>query len=197
VEETTEEMLQSVFAVNVFALWHTVRPALHHMRTRGRGHILMVSSMAGKVGFPFNSAYVAAKHAVVGFTHALRAELVETGIHASVICPGGVETDFAAVTEGGPLAAILAEAGAATRRIAQERDLPLVPVEGVLSPDAVASRIVECLHLPVAEVYTHRGAAAFAALAASDREAAERLQQAAILGETEVYNQKKKSTKNR
>jgi uncharacterized protein len=189
VEETTDEMLQDMFAVNVFALWFATRPALRLMRQRGSGHIITVSSMAGKLGFPFNSAYVAAKHAAVGFTHALRAELVETGIHASVVCPGGVNTTFTSVTEGGPLQELFAAAGPAILRIAEERDLPLTPVEGVLPPDDVAAKIVQCIEHPVAEVYTHRGSAEFAALAARDREEAERFQRAAVLAETLAHRQ--------
>ena len=189
VEETTDEMLQNIFAVNVFALWFTARPALRHMRQRGSGHIITVSSMAGKLGFPFNSAYVAAKHAAVGFTHALRAELTETGIHASVVCPGGVNTEFASVTEGGPLQELFAAAGPAIRRFAEERGLPLAPVEGVLPADDVAAKIVQCIEHPVAEVYTHRGSAEFSALAARDREEAERFQRAAVLAETLAYRQ--------
>jgi short-subunit dehydrogenase len=159
------------------------------MRQRRSGHIITVSSMAGKLGFPFNSAYVAAKHAAVGFTHALRAELVETGIHASVVCPGGVNTAFASVTEGGPLQELFAVAGPAIRRFAEERDLPLTPVEGVLPADDVAAKIVQCIEHPVAEVYTHRGSAEFSALAARDREEAERFQRAAVLAETLAHRQ--------
>lgn len=187
VEETTDDMLRELFAVNVFALWNTTRPALRHMRERGRGHIITVSSMAGKLGFPFNSAYVAAKHAAVGFTHALRAELAETGIHASVVLPGGVSTDFASVTEGGPLAELFAAAGPAARRIAEERGLPHVPVEGILPPGVIAAKILGCIDHPVAEVYTHGGSAEFAALAARDREEAERFQRASVLGDHEAY----------
>lgn len=187
IEETDDDMLHRIFAVNVFALWNTTRPALRHMRERGRGHIITVASMAGKLGFPFNSAYVAAKHAAVGFTHALRAELAETGIQASVILPGGVDTDFNRVTEGGSMEEFFAAAGPAARRIAGERELPRVPVEGVLPPDRIAAKILECIEHPAAECYTHQGSAEFAALAARDREESERFQRAGVLGEAEAY----------
>ena len=63
-EETTDETIRSMFAVNVYSLWHTTRPALPHMKARGSGHIINISSIAGKIGLPYNSAYVAAKHAL-------------------------------------------------------------------------------------------------------------------------------------
>ena len=191
IEDTTDEVLRSIFAVNAFSLWYTTRPALRQMRKQGNGHIINVASMAGKLGYPFNSAYVAAKHACVGFTHALRAELMETGIHASVVCPGGVLTDWASVTEGGPMLPLFSASGPSIKRIAAERGISLPPVEGLLSADAIAEKIVECIHYPVAEVFTHRGAAEFVRLAAENREKAELHQLPVVLGEREVYRRMK------
>ena len=73
VEDTTDAILGNMFAVNVYSLWYTTRPILRHMKLQGNGHIINVASIAGKIGFPFNNAYVAVKYACVGFTHALRA----------------------------------------------------------------------------------------------------------------------------
>jgi short-subunit dehydrogenase len=157
------------------------------MKQQGSGHIINIASMAGKVGYPYNSAYVAAKHACVGFTHALRLELAETGIHASVVCPNGVMTDWAAVTEGGSMLPFFSASGPIIKRIAAERGVSLPAIEGVLPADVVAQRILECIAHPVAEVYTHKGAKEFAELAARDREAAEAQQLPVVLGEREVY----------
>jgi uncharacterized protein len=187
VEDTTDAMIENMFAVNVFPLWYTCRPALPHMKRQGSGHIITVASMAGKVGFPYNSAYVAAKHAAVGFTHALRLELADTGIHASVVCPAGVMTEWALMTEGGSMLPLFSESGPIIRRIARERNLPVPDIEGVMAPEAVAEKIIECIRHPVPEVYTHAGSKEFALLAATDREAAERRQLAVVLGEREVY----------
>jgi short-subunit dehydrogenase len=178
-----------MFAVNVFSLWHTTRPVLRHMKSRGSGHIVNIASIAGKIGLPYNSAYVAAKHAVVGFTHALRTELMETGVHATVVCPAGVLTDWAAATEGGPILELFSKSGPAIRSVARERNLPLPPIQGVISPEAVAEKIVTCLHHPVAELYTHEGSHAFSMMAAGNREEAERHQLAVALGERMVYEQ--------
>jgi short-subunit dehydrogenase len=189
VEDTTDEIIQSMFAVNVFSLWYTTRPALRQMKQQGNGHIVNIASIAGKIGFPFNSAYVAAKHAVVGFTHALRLELAETGIHASVVIPAGVLTEWASVTEGAPMLPMFSASGPVIKKIAEERGVSLPPIEGVLTAEAVVEKIVACLHHPVAEVYTHRGSHEFVVLSARDHEQAERHQIPVVLGERTIYEQ--------
>jgi NAD(P)-dependent dehydrogenase (short-subunit alcohol dehydrogenase family) len=187
VEDTTDEMIENMFAVNTFALWYTARPALRVMKRQGSGHVITVASMAGKVGFPFNSAYVAAKHAAVGFSHALRLELLGTPLLASVVCPGGVDTAWARVTEGAPMLPLFSESGPIIKRIVAERGASLPEIEGVISPDRVAAAIYECILQPAPEVFTHRGSKEFAQLAAVDRQEAERLQAPIVEGERAVY----------
>jgi len=191
VEDTTDKTIANTFSVNVFSLWYTTRPALRYMKRQGSGHIINIASMAGKLGYPYNSAYVAAKHACVGFTHALRQELAETGIHASVVCPAGVLTDWANVTEGGSMLPLFSESGPIIKKIAAQRGVSLPPIEGLLPPEAVAEKIVECMRHPVAEVYTHKGAREFVILAAGHREKAEAHQLPVALGERQVYDKVK------
>jgi short-subunit dehydrogenase len=57
------------------------------MVERGRGHIVNISSMAGKTGVPFNSVYSSTKHGLVGFSWSLREELRSHGVGVSVVCP--------------------------------------------------------------------------------------------------------------
>lgn len=192
VEDTTDEVIGHMFAVNVYSLWYTTRPALRYMKRQQSGHIINIASMAGKLGYPYNSAYVAAKHACVGFTHALRQELTETGIHASVVCPGGVLTDWASLTEGGSMLPMFSESGPIIKRIAAERGMSLPPIEGVQPPERVAEKIVECMRHPVAEVYTHKGSREFVVLAAGEREKAEAHQLPVVIGEREVYERIKR-----
>ncbi len=187
VEDTTDEMIEHMFRLNAFALWYTTRPALVQMKKQGTGHIINMASMAGKIGYPFNSAYVAAKHACVGFTHALRMELVETDIHASVVCPAGVNTPWASMTEGGPMLPFFHASGPIIKEIARSRNLPLPAIEGLLPPEQVAKKILECIYNPVAELYIHAGSEEFVRLAARDRPAAEREQLPVVLGERAVY----------
>ncbi len=191
VEETTDEIIEHMFAVNAYALWYTTRPTLAYMRRQGNGHIINVASLAGKLGFPYNSAYVAAKHACVGFTHALRMELVGTNIQASVVCPGGVRTDWASSTEGGPMLPLFSESGPIIKALATESGQPLPPIEGVITPERVARDIVECIRNPVAEVYPQKGSREFVVLSAQEREQAERYQIPVVLGEREAYERMK------
>jgi short-subunit dehydrogenase len=187
VQGTSDETLEEMFRVNVFSLWYTVRPVLVVMKAQGSGHIINIASIAGKIAFPYNSAYVAAKHAVVGFTHALRLELMETNIHASVVCPAGVLTEWASLTEGGSMLELFHQAGPRIKQIAAERGLPLAPVEGVIHAERVAETILGCIRTPVAEVYTHAGSREFVLLSTEQREKAEAYQRAAVLGEREAY----------
>ena len=192
IEDTTDTMIENMFAVNVYSLWYTTRPALAHMKKQRSGHIINIASMAGKLGYPYNSAYVAAKHACVGFTHALRLELAGTGINATVVCPAGVLTDWANVTEGGAMLPLFSESANIVKKIAADRGISLPPIEGVISPEVVAQKILECIYKPVAEVYTHKGSKEFAVLAAQDREKAEQHQIPVVLGERELYGKIKR-----
>ena len=187
VEDTTDAVLHSMFDVNVFSLWYTTRPALQYMKSQGSGHIINIASMAGKIGYPYNSAYVAAKHACVGFTLALRQELLETGIHATVVCPASVATEWANVTEGGSMRSMFSESGKHIKRIAAERRISLPEIEGLKSAEEVAASIVDCIHHPVAEVFTHQGSKEFVLSATENREVAEHRLLPIVLGEREAY----------
>ncbi len=194
VEDTSDDMIQKMFRLNVYPLWYTIRPALGYMKKQQGGHIVNVASMAGKIAFPFNSAYVAAKHAVVGFTHALRLELMDTGIHATAVCPAGVKTAWAEVAEGGDMLQFFSRSGVAIKRIAQEQNLSLPRVEGVRTADQIAGAIIDVLHNPVAELYTHKGSHELVQIGAERRESLEEIQRAVVLGEREVYDEMKKKT---
>jgi NAD(P)-dependent dehydrogenase (short-subunit alcohol dehydrogenase family) len=64
------------------------------MRRKGSGCLLQIASSAGLRGFAFTSAYTAAKHAMVGLSRALHAELRPAGIDVYAVCPGFVDTDI-------------------------------------------------------------------------------------------------------
>lgn len=96
--ERTVDMPSSQFAammdVNYMGTVRCTKAVLPHMLARGEGHIINVASMAGKVGSPKSAGYTATKHAVLGFTNALRMELAGTGIAVSAVNPGPVNTPF-------------------------------------------------------------------------------------------------------
>lgn len=93
-EDTPVAQLDEMVDVNVRGLFHTVRAALPHLKTRGAGDIITVASEAGRRGLPDEAAYVATKFASVGFTRSLDHELRGLGIRCTNICPGGVATNF-------------------------------------------------------------------------------------------------------
>lgn len=88
----TEENWDWHFNLNVKSAFHCVRAYLPGMLEKKWGRIINVASTAGKVGYPYVSAYVAAKHAVVGFTRALAMETAEQGVTVNAVCPSFVDT---------------------------------------------------------------------------------------------------------
>src|SRR4051812_20601931 len=76
-----------ILAINLSSAFHTVRLALPVMRRNGFGRIVNVASAHGLVASPFKSAYVAAKHGIVGFTKAVALEVAEEPITCNAICP--------------------------------------------------------------------------------------------------------------
>lgn len=86
------EKYDLIIALNQSSVFHTTRLALPMMRKVGWGRIINIASAHGLVGSPFKSAYVAAKHAVVGLTKVTALETAEENITANTICPGYVLT---------------------------------------------------------------------------------------------------------
>jgi 3-oxoacyl-[acyl-carrier protein] reductase len=68
------------------------------MKEEGRGHIVNISSTSGTKGYLYQAAYCAGKHALMGFSRSLALECRPHSIHVTVLCPGGVDTDFIAGT---------------------------------------------------------------------------------------------------
>jgi len=87
------ERIELVVRVNLLAPLLLAQAVLPGMRSRGRGHIVNIASLAGKIGLPFAAAYAATKAGLIQFTHSLRTELAGTPVGASVICPGFVSDD--------------------------------------------------------------------------------------------------------
>lgn len=89
----TREELTSMVDVNLTApllLTHRVTPG---MLERGRGHVVFIASVAGKIGPAFNEPYAATKAGLIGLTQSLRAEYLEAPVGFSVVCPGFVAGD--------------------------------------------------------------------------------------------------------
>lgn len=92
-KETDMAVYQKLMDVDVMGQIAVTKAVLPHMLGRGAGHIAVTASVAGKVGVPQRTGYCAAKHAVMGFFDALRAEVEDSGVHVSTIVPGFIKTD--------------------------------------------------------------------------------------------------------
>ena len=88
----TLETWNRIFAVNVTGVFLCTKAFLPGMVERGWGRVVNVASIAGKTGGPYISAYAASKHAVIGFTRSVAAEVATTGVTVNAVCPGYVDT---------------------------------------------------------------------------------------------------------
>ena len=94
-EEGDDAEIRAQFDANVFGLFALTRAVLPGLRERRRGHIINITSVAGLVGFPGSGHYAASKHAVEGWSDALRAEVQPLGIGVTCVEPGPFRTDWA------------------------------------------------------------------------------------------------------
>jgi 3-hydroxybutyrate dehydrogenase len=92
VEEFPIERWDAVIATNLSAAFHAIRAALPHMKARNWGRIVNIASAHGLVASAQKSAYVAAKHGIVGLTKVVALETATTGVTCNAICPGWVLT---------------------------------------------------------------------------------------------------------
>ncbi|MGH6954736.1 MAG: 3-hydroxybutyrate dehydrogenase [Alphaproteobacteria bacterium] len=116
VEAFPPERWDAVVAVCMSAAFHTIRAALPGMRARGWGRIVNISSASGLIASVNKSAYVAAKHGVIGLTKVVALETARDGITCNAICPGWVRTPLAEWQ-------IEARAKAAGRTVEEEAEL--------------------------------------------------------------------------
>ena len=121
--------------INLHGVLYGVKLALPGMLSRNSGHIVNVASLAGKAGLPGGATYCATKHAVVGLSEALAAELDETGVEVSCVMPAIVNTELASGLQ-------------------QARGVKSV------EPEDVAAEIVSALERPRFDVYVPRSSAA-------------------------------------
>src|SRR6187551_1260933 len=94
--EESEDSIKRQLDINVFGVITGMQLAIERMRPRGSGHIVNLASQAGKGGFPGIATYSGTKHAVVGISEAVRAELRETGIEIACVMPTVVNTELPA-----------------------------------------------------------------------------------------------------
>jgi NAD(P)-dependent dehydrogenase (short-subunit alcohol dehydrogenase family) len=144
-EEQAESDVRAQFETNVFGLMAVTRAVLPSMRAAGRGRVINVSSVSGFVGLPGVSVYAATKHAVEGFSEALRWEVAPFGVDVCLVEPGTFRTPMylenqrrgAHLVPDGPYAALTA-----TIEQLVEEELRKAP-----PPDAVAQTILRLIEM--------------------------------------------------
>jgi len=92
IEEFPVDKWDAIIAINLSAAFHTIRTAVPLMKAKGWGRIVNIASAHALVASPFKSAYVAAKHGLLGLTKTVALEVAEQGITCNATCPGYVRT---------------------------------------------------------------------------------------------------------
>lgn len=93
-DSISDLQVREMFEVNTFALMQFSRLLGAHMKEAGKGHIVNIVSMAGLVATAKSSLYSATKFAAIGFSNALRLELMPFGVHVTTVNPGPIRTSF-------------------------------------------------------------------------------------------------------
>lgn len=93
-EEVSEAQFDNIMDLNVKVPYFLTQHLLPAIKRSSHGTIINLSSVVGHAGYPYQSAYTASKHAVLGFTKSLAAEVYQDGVRVHAICPGGVYTDM-------------------------------------------------------------------------------------------------------
>jgi len=93
-EDVTDAELRDQFDTNFFGTVAVTRALLPQMRRQGFGHVVVVTSISGRMGYPGVSSYAASKFALEGWTETLRFEMLSLGIQVVLIEPGSFETDI-------------------------------------------------------------------------------------------------------
>lgn len=138
IQETKLEVDRKLMEVNYFGTVALTKALLPHFIQRKAGQFAVVTSLVGKFGSPFRSAYAASKHALHGFFETLRAEHHQDGISVTLICPGFIQTQVsvnALTADGSPLG-----------------EMDEAQAKG-MSPEKCAKKIFEAIRYQKEEVY--------------------------------------------
>ena len=147
-EKTGLDLLERMLAVNLKAAFLCTQAVLPAMLTAKYGRVINIASTAGLTGYAYVTAYVAAKHALVGLTRALALETAKRGITINAVCPGFTDTDLVARSVETIVAKTGRSAEAARAELAKTN-----PMGRLVTPEEVASTVAY-LALPSASAIT-------------------------------------------
>ncbi|HET8613941.1 MAG TPA: SDR family oxidoreductase [Actinomycetales bacterium] len=140
VVKTSDSDWQRMLDLNLTAPFRLMRAALPGMVDRGWGRVVVVASVAAKVGEPYISAYVASKHGVLGLVRAAAAELARSGVTVNAVCPGYVDTPMTDATVRG-IVEMTGRTEAEARRILERKQ----PTGRLVTTDEVAEAVWACV----------------------------------------------------
>ncbi|MDP3545794.1 MAG: SDR family NAD(P)-dependent oxidoreductase [Phreatobacter sp.] len=130
-------LFDRMIALNLTAVFEAIRLVLPGMVARGSGRIVSIASTAGLTGYPYVSAYCAAKHGVVGLTRSLAREVATSGVTVNCVCPGFTETDLVS----GSIDTIVAKTGR-TPEAALADLTKSMPIGRLIKPEEVAGAVL-------------------------------------------------------
>jgi NAD(P)-dependent dehydrogenase (short-subunit alcohol dehydrogenase family) len=136
-QKTTVAMFESMWRVNVGGAVTAIQAALPGMLQAGSGRIVNIASTASLKGYRYVSAYVAAKHGLLGLTRALAQEVAGTGVTVNAVCPGFTDTDLVAQS----VARIVARTGRPETEI-RATFTAANPLGRLIRPEEVAASVV-------------------------------------------------------
>ena len=140
--DTDMQVYRDIIDIDLTSQIAASQALLPHMTGRGSGKLAFLSSIAGKVGVPMRTAYCAAKHGLIGYADALRAELSQSGVDVHVICPGSVATDVSRNALNGD---------------GSVRGKSDKAIDNGIAPDDAARRIVDAIELNQREIIVAEG----------------------------------------
>jgi 3-hydroxybutyrate dehydrogenase len=135
IDEFPPEKWNAVIAVNLSAAFHTIRLALPYMKAKKQGRIINIASAHALVASPYKSAYVAAKHGLLGLTKVVALEVAQQGITCNAICPGYVKTPLVE----GQIADQAKSRGISEETVVRDVMLAAQPTKRMISLDEVGA----------------------------------------------------------
>ena len=136
-QRSPAERFRRLSEINLIGTVNLFHGALPGMIQRGDGRLIAIASTAGHRGYPYVSAYVAAKHAVVGLVKSLALETARSGITVNAVCPGYADTDMVA----GGIETIVAKTGASREQALAEM-VKANPQARLIAPEEVAAAVL-------------------------------------------------------